>query len=170
MKRNPAFRTTNESHPARRDKAGEWSEKHMDILIRTEGLELNDELREAVNRKIGRVRQYAPRALRARVQLYKLRANPSPRQYCAKVRYEVPGNDLFAGHKAHDPLVAINLVAEKIEGRLRRRKTARLAGRVRDVRARAHRPPAGAGGVIQAGARMTIDSLFKRNQAEQRDG
>lgn len=113
----------------------QWRHEAMEILIRTEGMELTDKLRAAVNRKIGRGRNYAPRALRARVQL----RQRSPGRFQVKVHYEIPGNDLFAQHSAHEPLTALDLVAEKIEGRLRRRKTAQLARRVRDQRARAHR-------------------------------
>ncbi len=127
---------------ARKLKVSAWKQEAMDILIRAEGVELTDELQGAVTRKIGRVRQYAPSALRARVQLHKLRETPSPRQFCAKVHYEIPGNDLFAEHSAHEPVTAIDLVAEKIERRLRRRKTARLARRVRGHRAQARRWPA----------------------------
>lgn len=111
----------------------------MDILIRAEGVELTDKLHEAVTRKIGSVRQYAPRALRARVQLHKVCPNPSARQFRARVHYEIPGNDLIAEHCAHEPMAAVDLVVEKIEGRLRRRKTARLASRVREHRAQARR-------------------------------
>lgn len=111
----------------------------MDILIRTEGVELTEKLQEAVRRKLGRVRQYAPRALRARVQLQKVSPYRSAHQFSARVHYEVPGNDLFAEHSAHEPIAAIDLVAEKIERRLRRRKTALLARRVRNHRARIHR-------------------------------
>ena len=114
----------------------------MDILIRTEGVELTDELHDAVTRKIGRVRRYAPRALRARVQLHKVCPKRSARQFRARVHYEIPGNDLFAEHSAHEPVAAIDLVAEKIEGRLRRRKTAWLARRVREHRAHARGWPA----------------------------
>ncbi|HEY9509347.1 MAG TPA: ribosome-associated translation inhibitor RaiA [Verrucomicrobiae bacterium] len=120
-----------------------WSDEAMDILIRVDGLELTDKLREAVRRKIGRARQYAPRALRARVQLHRLRLHPSSAQFKAQVRYEIPGNDLVAEHCAHDATAALDLVAEKIERRLRRRKTARLARRVRAQRANAHRLHAG---------------------------
>ena len=127
---------------AKKLKVNAWKEEAMDILIRTEGVELTDELHEAVTRKIGRVRQYAPRALRARVQLHKVCPNRSARQFRARVHYEIPGNDLFAEHSAHEPVAAIDLVAEKIEGRLRRRKTARLARRVREHRAQARRWPA----------------------------
>jgi len=109
----------------------------MDILIRTEDVTLTDKLHEAVTRKIGRVRQYAPQAVRARVQLHRISTDYPARQFRARVHYEIPGNDLFAEHSAHDPLAAIDLVAEKIERRLRRRKTARLARRVREYRAQA---------------------------------
>jgi putative sigma-54 modulation protein len=106
----------------------------LDILIRTDGVELNKKLREAVHAKIGRVRQYAPRALGARVQLIKTGTNPSANQYRAHVLYAVKGNDVSAQHRAHDPLAALDIVAEKIERRLRKRKTAMLARRVRNIR------------------------------------
>ena len=102
----------------------------LDILIRTDGVELSEELRSAVIQKIGRVRQYAPRGFRARVQFHKERLKPSANQYRVMVRYEVPGNDVIAEHRAHDPLAALDVVSEKIERRLRKRKTARLAGRL----------------------------------------
>lgn len=139
MKTNISTTTPLASRAARKLNVTEWEQEAMDILIRTEGVELTDKLREAVARKIGRVRQYAPRALRARVQLQKVCPNRSARQFQARVHYEIPGNDLFAEHSAHEPVAAIDLVAEKIEGRLRRRKTARLASRVREHRAQAHR-------------------------------
>lgn len=106
----------------------------MDILIHTNGVELDASLREAVRSKIGRVRQYAPHALGARVQLIKTGPNPSSRQYRAHVLYAVKGNDVSAQHRAHDPRAALDIVAEKIERRLRKRKTAVLARRVRHAR------------------------------------
>lgn len=106
----------------------------MDILIRTEGVKLNPSLLEAVRCKIGRVRQYAPGAIGARVQLVRSNTNRSSKQYRAHVLYAVKGNDVSAEHWAHDPLAALDLVSEKIERRLRKRKTAALARRVRDYR------------------------------------
>lgn len=131
------------SHDAENLHVSSWNSEAMDILIRVDGLELTNELREAVRRKIGHARQYAPRALRARVQLHRLRLHPSSAQFKAQVHYEIPGNDLVAEHCAHDAAAALDLVAEKIERRLRRRKTARLARRVRAQRANAHRLHAG---------------------------
>jgi len=139
MKANISTATPLASRAARKLKVAAWKQEEMGILIRTEGVELTDKLRDVVTRKIGRVRQYAPRALRARVQLQKVCPNRSARQFRARVHYETPGNDLFAEHSAHEPVAAMDLVAEKIEGRLRRRKTAGLARRVREHRAQAHR-------------------------------
>lgn len=102
---------------------------HWDILTRGDGIEVTDELRRAVVKKIGRVRQYAPRAFRVRVQFHKDRSRPSADQCRVTVHYEVPGNDVLAEHSAHDPFTALDLVSEKIERRLRNRKTARLARR-----------------------------------------
>lgn len=107
----------------------------MDILIRSVGVDLTDELQKAVQLKIGRVRQYAPGAFRARVQIQKVRPHASLNQYRAHVLYEVKGNDVSAQHCAHDPLAAIDVLAEKIERRLRKRKTAHLARRIRHARA-----------------------------------
>ena len=103
---------------------------HLDILTRGDGMEVSDEVRSAVVQKIGRVRQYAPRAFRVRVQFHKDRSKPSADQYRVTVHYEVPGNDVLAEHSARDPLTALDLVSEKIERRLRKRKTARLARRL----------------------------------------
>jgi ribosomal subunit interface protein len=102
----------------------------FDILIRADGVELSEPFRNSVMRKIGRVRQYAPRAFRARVQIHRERLKPSASQYRVTVHYELPGNDVIARHRAHDPLAALDAVSEKIERRLRKRKTARLARRI----------------------------------------
>ena len=99
------------------------------ISISNFGLSLTDELRNAVMRKIGRARQYAPDALRAIVDIEKVAAKRSVEQFRVFVRYEVPGYDIIAEHRAHEPLAAIDLVEEKIERRLRKRKTAFLAAR-----------------------------------------
>jgi len=101
----------------------------MDILIRTDGVTLTDSLRADVHEKIGRVEQYAPRALRARVLLGRVTARRLPGQYVARVLYEIPGNDLSAEATGLDPLAALDIVAETIERRLRKRKTQRLARR-----------------------------------------
>lgn len=111
-----------------------WHNEAMEILIRSEGVKLTDQLRAAIHRKIGRVRRYAPRAMRARVQLHELQA--SAPQVRARVHFEIPGNDVVAEHTAQSPAAALDLVTDKIERRLRKRKTARLARRVRATRSK----------------------------------
>ena len=139
MNSNTAHALQQNAHADRRMKVTGWNEDSMNILIRTEGIELTENLRNAINRKIGRVRRYSPRVQRARVQLHKLRLNPSPDQFRATGLCELPGNDIIAAHASHDPVVALDLVAEKVERRLRKRKTARLARRVRHHRANLRR-------------------------------
>lgn len=113
--------------------------RQIDILIHTDGVDLTSSLQEAVMTKIGRVRQYAPRAIRARVQLQRVVSRHSVPQFRAHVLYELPGNDLSAEHVAHEAQTALDLVAEKIERRLRKRKTARLSKRTRAGAAAASR-------------------------------
>lgn len=102
----------------------------FEILIRASGLEVTERLHEAVTRKIGRVRQYAPSAFRARVHFERDHMKAPTDRYRVTVRYEIPGHDIIAEHRAAEPMVALDLVAEKIERRLRKRKTARLARRL----------------------------------------
>ena len=106
----------------------------MDILIQADGVTLTETIRDAVDEKIGRVEQYAPRAVRARVRLRKVSAHPSPRQYMVRVLVEVPGADLSAEESGADVVSALDVVAGKIERRLRKRKTERLAKRARGPR------------------------------------
>lgn len=103
----------------------------MDILIQADGVIVTEALRDAVDEKIGRVEQYAPRALRARVRLRKVSAHPSQGQYSVRVLVEVPGDDLSAEQSGPDVVQALDIVAEKIERLLRKRKTERLARRER---------------------------------------
>lgn len=109
----------------------------MDILIQADGLTLTETLKDAVEEKVGRVELYAPRAVRARVRLRKVSAHASPSQYVVRVLVELPGRDLSAEQIGPEPLLALDIVAEKIERRLRKRKTRRLAAR------HPRRPPAG---------------------------
>ena len=106
----------------------------MDILIQADGLTLSSELRDAVEQKIGRVEQYAPRALRARVRIRKSSARANQAQYVVRVLIELPGRDLSAEQIGPEPMLALDILAEKIERRLRRRKTRRLANRKTHVR------------------------------------
>jgi ribosomal subunit interface protein len=101
----------------------------MDILIQTEGVTLTEAIKDAVDEKLGHVEQHAPRALRARVYLRKVSAHPSPRQYTVRVLVEIPGADLSAEESHADVISALDVVARKMERRLSKRKTERLAKR-----------------------------------------
>jgi ribosomal subunit interface protein len=101
----------------------------LEILIHANGMPVTDQLRDAIQVKIGRLRHYNPTALRARVRLRKSRS-----EYRANVLYELKGNDVVAEHVANNPLTALDLVSDKVERRLRRRKTAQLARRTKSGR------------------------------------
>ncbi len=101
----------------------------MDILIHADGLTLTKNLYDAVEAKIGRVEQYAPRAVRARVRIRKASAHANQAQYVVRVLIELPGRDLSAEQIGPEPMLALDILAEKIERRLRKRKTERLARR-----------------------------------------
>ena len=106
----------------------------MDILIQSDGLTLTNDLKDAVEQKIGRVEQYAPRAVRARVRIRKASAHANQAQYVVRVLIELPGRDLSAEQIGPEPMSALDILAEKIERRLRKRKTRRLASRKARVR------------------------------------
>jgi putative sigma-54 modulation protein len=106
----------------------------MDILIQADGVVLTEALKTAIDEKIGRVEHYAPRALRARVRLRKVSAHPSPKQYLVRVLCELPGHDVSVEQSGEGVLEALDIVAEKIERRLRKLKTERLARRARGSR------------------------------------
>jgi putative sigma-54 modulation protein len=103
----------------------------MDILVNADGLALTGKLRDAVEEKIGRIEQFAPRALRARVRIRRATARHNQAQYVVRVLVELPGRDLSVEQIGPEPLLALDIAADKIERRLRKRKTERLARRTR---------------------------------------
>lgn len=103
----------------------------MDILVHAEGFQLDDRLKDAVIDKVGRLEHFAHRILRARVTLRRASAHASAKQFVARVLMEVPGRDLSAEQKAGEPLEAVDLLVEKMEQQLRKRKSSQLAKRTR---------------------------------------
>ncbi len=101
----------------------------MDIIIHTEGFTITESVKSLVEEKIGRAEQWAPRAVRARVRFRKVSAHPSPKQFLVRVHFELPGKDISAEESGPDPVSALDIVSGKIERRLRKLKTARLAER-----------------------------------------
>ncbi len=101
----------------------------MDILVHTEGFHLDDHLKAMVGEKIGRLEHFGPRILRARVSIRRVSAHASTKQFAARVLMEMPGRDLSAEQKAGEPIEAVDLLVEKMEQQLRKRKTVKLAKR-----------------------------------------
>jgi ribosomal subunit interface protein len=108
----------------------------MEILVHAEAFTMTETLKAAVEDKIGRLEHLFPRALRARVTLKRVSAHPSPKQFLARALFEVPGDDLSAEEHGEDPLVTVDLLSEKVESQLRKRKTEYLARRTRAVEVR----------------------------------
>lgn len=105
----------------------------MDIIIHSEGFTIDNETKSLMEEKVGRLENYAPRALRARVTLKLNSAHPSDKQFIAKVLMEIPGNDKVAQQKASEPMEALDLVVEKVERQLERRKTAKMSRRTKGL-------------------------------------
>jgi ribosomal subunit interface protein len=103
----------------------------MDIIVHSEGFTLYDKLKEQVEDKVGRIELHDQRVIRVRVTLKRLSAHTSPKQFAAAVHVEVPGNDIHAEQKAGAPLEAVDLVLEKVEHQLSRKKTEKLSKRER---------------------------------------
>ncbi len=105
----------------------------MDILVHADGFRLADDLKAAVEEKIGRLEQYAPRAMRARVHLRRVSSHHNDKEFQAKVLVEMPGRDVSAEKEASQPLEAVDLLYEIVENILRKRKDDRLSKRVKDT-------------------------------------
>ncbi|MCP5488069.1 MAG: ribosome-associated translation inhibitor RaiA [Verrucomicrobia bacterium] len=105
----------------------------MDILIHAEKFTLEDRKRDLILEKVGKLQQYMQRALRARVTLRMDSAHASEKQFVAKLLMEVPGQDMAAEQKASEPLEAVDLLVEKMERQLRKRKTERISKRTKGV-------------------------------------
>jgi putative sigma-54 modulation protein len=105
----------------------------MDILTHAEKFTLEARKLALIEEKVARLENYAPRALRARVTVRMDSPHQNDKQFAAKILLEIPGNDLVAEKKAGDPLEAVDLLVEKMERQLERRKTEHLARRTRGV-------------------------------------
>ena len=103
----------------------------MDILVHAEGFRMDDRLKDAVEEKVGRLEHFGPRIVRARVTVRRASAHASAKQFVARVLMEIPGRDLSAEQKAGEPLEAVDLLVEKMEQQLRKRKTSQLSKRTR---------------------------------------
>lgn len=101
----------------------------MEIITHLDGLALSEDQREAVDRKLSRIEHLERRAIRTRLHIRKDSAHQSQQQFLVKVLIEVPGQDITAEEKAAHPMEALDLLWDKIEHLLLRRKTERLQNR-----------------------------------------
>ena len=107
----------------------------MDILIQSPGVTLTDDLKATIEEKTAHLEQYAPRALRARVRVRKTSAHASKSQYSVSISCDAPHAHLDVEERGADVLSALEAAAAKIERRMRKVKTERLAKRQRGPRA-----------------------------------
>jgi len=108
----------------------------MDILIQSTGVTLAEDLKATIEEKISRIELHAPRALRARVRVRKTSAHASGSQYSISINCDAPHAHLNVEERGADVLSALEAAVNKIDRRLDKIKTERLAKRERGPRAK----------------------------------
>ena len=89
----------------------------MQINLTGHHVEVTPALREYVNRKLGRVVRHFDHVTSARVILTVEKQSSK-----AEANLHVSGADLFANASHHDMYAAIDLLADRIDGQVRRHK------------------------------------------------
>ena len=89
----------------------------MEINLTGHHVEVTPALREYVNRKLGRVARHFDHVTSARVILTVEKQSSK-----AEANLHVSGADLFANASHHDMYAAIDLLADRIDGQVRRHK------------------------------------------------
>ena len=89
----------------------------MQINLTGHHVEVTPALREYVNRKLGRVVRHFDQVTSARVILTVEKQSSK-----AEANLHVSGADLFANASHHDMYAAIDLLADRIDGQVRRHK------------------------------------------------
>ena len=89
----------------------------MQIYLTGHHVEVTPALREYVNRKLGRVVRHFDHVTSARVIL-----TVEKQSNKAEVTLHVSGADLFANASHHDMYAAIDILADRIDGQVRRYK------------------------------------------------
>ena len=89
----------------------------MQINLTGHHVEVTPALREYVNRKLGRVARHFDHVTSARVILTVEKQSSK-----AEANLHVSGADLFANASHHDMYAAIDLLADRIDGQVRRHK------------------------------------------------
>ncbi|MFZ5391426.1 MAG: ribosome hibernation-promoting factor, HPF/YfiA family [Patescibacteria group bacterium] len=94
----------------------------MDFIISGKNFKLTPSLKQYIQDKLGRLKKYWGKIIRARVELKVDKAHKSGQISEVDVVLEVPGPDIRAEQKASEMHEAIDLVMPKLEKQLRRAK------------------------------------------------
>ena len=93
----------------------------MKLILHTHNVTLTKAIEDHVMDKLNRVEHLDQRIVDARVTLEHDHKRVPEKQFSCSVRLTVRGPDLFAEDREEDLYSAIDLVAKKIEGQIRKR-------------------------------------------------
>ncbi len=94
----------------------------MDFIISGKNFKLTPSLKQYIQDKLGRLKKYWGKIIRARVELKVDKAHKSGQVSEVDVVLEVPGPDIRAEQKGNEMHEAIDLIMPKLEKQLRRAK------------------------------------------------
>ena len=95
----------------------------MDLNIKTKNLEINDQVRDHIERKLGQLNRHLPGISRVAVELTSERTRSQRDRIVAQVTLTVGGSVLRAEQRSSGTTEAINLVAEVLDRRIERYKS-----------------------------------------------
>ena len=91
------------------------------LLLRGIHLDLTDALRASATDKVGKLLRHEPRIDRVRIDLEHDKTTSSRHHFIARGRIEISGPDLVASVDDDDAYKALDLLADKLDGLLRKR-------------------------------------------------
>ncbi len=97
----------------------------MQIQWNPQGIKLTAPLYSYIEKKLQKLERYEDRIVGAHVTVQHdpPKASLNKQAFIVKVHLSLPGPDLHAEDHGHDLYQAIDLIADRLEGQLRRRKT-----------------------------------------------
>ena len=94
----------------------------MHLVIKGRNMEVNDRLREYVEKKIGKMNKYLPDAQEVRVELAEEKSRKASEREVVQVTMRANGTLLRAEERNSDIYAAIDAVADKLHGQINRFK------------------------------------------------
>ncbi|WP_246186543.1 ribosome hibernation-promoting factor, HPF/YfiA family [Methylacidimicrobium tartarophylax] len=97
----------------------------MQIQWNPQGIKLTAPLHSYIEKKLQKLERYEDRIVGAHVTVQHdpPKASANKQAFIVKVHLSLPGPDLHAEDHGHDLYQAIDLISDRLEGQLRRRKT-----------------------------------------------